>query len=89
MSSSKMASASTPAKRQSPGATLMFSRPPGKNRLRVIAEAFRPQVGGGGFRSATLEELRPQLAAYGDHRLFLFEGPHYVTDALVRGLSSP
>ncbi len=60
----------------------------GKNRLRVIAEAFRPQVGGG-FRSATLEELRPQLAAYGDHRLFLFEGPHYVSDALVRGLINP
>jgi hypothetical protein len=58
----------------------------GKDRLRVIAEAFRPQVGGG-FRPATLEELRPQLAAYGDHRLFLFEGPHYVSDALVRGLA--
>jgi hypothetical protein len=57
----------------------------GKNRLCIIAEAFRPQIGGG-FRAATLDELRPQLAAYGEHPIFLFEGPHYVSDELVRGL---
>jgi hypothetical protein len=60
----------------------------GKNRLRIIAEAFRPRIGGG-FRPATLEELRPQLAAYGDHRLFLFDGPHYISEAMVCGLVNP
>ena len=60
----------------------------GKNCQRIIAEAFRPKIGGG-FRAATLDELRLQLAAYGDHPVFLFEGPHYVSDELVRGLADP
>lgn len=54
----------------------------GTERVRVIAEAFRPQVGGG-FRSATIEELGPQLAAYAGYRIYLFDGPHYVSDSLV------
>lgn len=54
----------------------------GKDRVRVIAEAFRPQVGGG-FRSATISELRPQLAQYAGYRIYLFEGPRYVSDAMV------
>lgn len=54
----------------------------GKDRVRIIAEAFRPQVGGG-FRSATIDELRPQLASYAGYRVYLFDGPHYVSDALV------
>ena len=54
----------------------------GKHRVRVIAEAFRPQVGGG-FRSATIQELGPQLAEYGAYRVYLFDGPHYLPDKLV------
>ncbi|CAM3039144.1 hypothetical protein BZK31_28590 [Pseudomonas floridensis] len=57
----------------------------GKDRVRIIVEAFRPQVGGG-FRSATLAELKPQLAAYDGYPLYLFDGPHYVTPALVKAL---
>jgi hypothetical protein len=54
----------------------------GKGRVRIIAEAFRPQVGGG-MRSATIDELRPQLASYHGYRIYLFDGPHYLPDALV------
>lgn len=57
----------------------------GSHRVRIIAEAFRPKVGGG-FRSATLEELQPQLAWYSGYRIYLFDGPHYVTDSLVDGI---
>ena len=59
----------------------------GKDRVRIIAEAFRPQVGGG-FRSATIDELRPQLATYAGYRVYLFDGPHYVSEALVGQLSA-
>jgi hypothetical protein len=59
----------------------------GRERVRVIAEAFRPQVGGG-FRPATLEELRPQLATYEGFPIYLFEGPRYVPPALVQGLAA-
>jgi hypothetical protein len=58
----------------------------GRERVRVIAEAFRPQVGGG-FRPATLDELRPQLATYEGFPIYLFEGPRYVPPALVQGLA--
>lgn len=58
----------------------------GKERVRLIAEAFRPHVGGG-FRPATLEELRPQLAAYEGFAIYLFEGPRYLPPPLVQGLS--
>lgn len=57
----------------------------GKNRVKIIAEAFRPQVGGG-FRSATADELKPQIAAYRGYPLYLFDGPHYVTPDVVEGL---
>lgn len=59
----------------------------GKDRVRLIVEAFRPQVGGG-FRSATLDELKPQMAAYAGYPLYLFDGPHYVTQELIDGLQS-
>jgi len=59
----------------------------GRERVRVIAEAFRPQVGGG-FRPATLEELRPQLATYEGLPIYLFEGPRYVPPPLVQGLAA-
>lgn len=60
----------------------------GAKRVRVIVEAFRPQYGGG-FRSATADELKPQLAAYDGYPLYLFDGPHYVTPQLVRELTTP
>jgi hypothetical protein len=59
----------------------------GRERVRLIAEAFRPQVGGG-FRPATLEELRPQLASYEGFPIYLFEGPRYVPPSLVQGLAA-
>jgi hypothetical protein len=58
----------------------------GKHRVKIIVEAFRPQVGGG-FRPATVDELKPQIAAYRGYPLYLFDGPHYVTPEVVRGLS--
>lgn len=62
----------------------------GKSRVRIIAEAFRPQAGGG-FRAATAAELLPQLIAYKGYRVYLFDGPHYVSaelvDALLKELS--
>ncbi|MBD8496234.1 alpha-amylase family protein [Pseudomonas syringae] len=58
----------------------------GKHRVRLIAEAFRPQVGGG-FRPATVDELKLQLAAYDGYPLYLFDGPHYVTPELVEQLA--
>ena len=53
--------------------------------MRIIAEAFRPQVGGG-FRAATVEELKPQIDAYRGYRTYLFDGPHYVSPEMVQGL---
>lgn len=60
----------------------VLERSLGKGRVRVIAEAFRPKVGGG-FRPATIAELRPQLAAYAGLPIYLFEGPLYVAPGLV------
>ena len=57
----------------------------GRSRVRVIVEAFRPMPGGG-FRAATVSELAPQIAAYPDHKLYLFDGPHYVSESLVNAL---
>jgi hypothetical protein len=57
----------------------------GVDRVRLIAEAFRPAPWGG-FRPATAEELEPQLAAYGGLDVFLFDGPHYVGPRLVEQL---
>lgn len=56
----------------------------GRERLRIIAEAFRPL--GRGFRAATAEELKPQLEAYRGYRIYLFDGPHYVSNELVDAL---
>ncbi|SAK49922.1 hypothetical protein AWB76_01393 [Caballeronia temeraria] len=57
----------------------------GRHRVRIIAEAFRPQVGGG-FRPATVDELKPQIDAYRGYKTYLFDGPHYVSPDLVKGL---
>lgn len=57
----------------------------GKDRVRIIAEAFRPAQGGG-FRPASAAELMPQLQAYHGYRTYLFDGPHYVSPELVQAL---
>ncbi|HEX7682315.1 MAG TPA: hypothetical protein VF446_02050 [Trinickia sp.] len=54
----------------------------GASRVRIIAEAFRG-VPKGGFRAATAAELAPQLEAYRGYRVYVFDGPHYVSPALV------
>ncbi|VWC86980.1 hypothetical protein BCO18175_03125 [Burkholderia contaminans] len=59
----------------------------GKQRVRVIAEAFRPAERGG-FRAASAEELSKQLVAYHGYPVYLFDGPHYVSDDLTRALST-
>ncbi|WP_345814272.1 hypothetical protein AAGS40_05240 [Paraburkholderia sp. PREW-6R] len=57
----------------------------GNERVRIIAEAFRPAEGGA-FRPATAAELAPQLFAYRGYRTYLFDGPHYVSPQLVQDL---
>lgn len=57
----------------------------GHERVRIIAEAFRPQLGGG-LRAATIGELRAQLASYAGYRVYLFDGPHYITEPLVSSI---
>lgn len=57
----------------------------GVERIAIIVEAFRPKADGG-FRAAAAAELAPQIAAYDGHKLYLFDGPHYVSDDLVRQL---
>jgi len=57
----------------------------GEQRVRVIAEAFRPAERGG-FRSASADELSRQLASYRGYQVYLFDGPHYVSDNLTREL---
>lgn len=59
----------------------------GAHRVKIIAEAFRP-IPEGGFRSATLAELRPQLQAYRGLPVYLFDGPHYVSYRLVNELKA-
>lgn len=55
----------------------------GADRVRIIAEAFRGMPGGG-YRAAKAAELTPQLQAYRGYRVYLFDGPHYVSSKLVR-----
>jgi hypothetical protein len=57
----------------------------GAARFRIIAEAFRPNTGGG-FRSATAQEFLEQLDAYAGWPVFAFDGPHYLNDELVAAL---
>ena len=65
----------------------VLARRLGRERVRLIAEAFRPDPGGG-FRPATLAELQPQLATYEGFPIYLFEGPRYVDSSLVQGLAA-
>lgn len=66
----------------------VLSRRLGRARVRLIAEAFRP-LPGGGFRSATADEIRPQVNLYRGYRVSVFDGPHYLPDALVDQLARP
>ncbi len=59
----------------------------GHARVQAIAEAFRPAPEGG-FRSATAEELLPQIDAYQGWPIFAFDGPHYLHDALTADLAA-
>ena len=60
----------------------------GTERVRLIAETFRPKGPGKGegFRAATVDELAAQLASYRGERVYLFEGPHYLDEAAVLAL---
>jgi hypothetical protein len=60
----------------------------GPSRLRIIVGAFRP-YSKERFRAATAAELAPQIAAYGGHELYFFDGPHYVSEELVAQLKNP
>lgn len=59
----------------------------GAARVRLIAEAFRAE--GERFRPATAAELRQQLAAYRGLPVYLFDGPHYVSERLVEEVLPP
>lgn len=73
--------------------TLALADQIGWQRLRLIAEAFRPSDvkaadGSSRMRSATAQELREQLAVYANWPVFVFDGPHYLPPALVKELSA-
>jgi len=59
----------------------------GKQRIAIEVEAFRTERGK--FRPATAAELRAQLPAFGGYPLYLFDGPHYVSDRVVDQLLAP
>jgi hypothetical protein len=59
----------------------------GKARVGIIAEAFREHAGK--FRPATATELKRQLALYHGYRLYLFDGPHYVSERVIDELLAP
>jgi hypothetical protein len=54
----------------------------GRHRVRVIVEGFR-RKDGGGFQAGSARDLLAQIRTYKGHSLFLFDGPHYISDALV------
>jgi hypothetical protein len=57
----------------------------GTARVGLIAEAFREHAGK--FRPATAAELKAQLGAYRGLPIYLFDGPHYVPENVVRELA--
>ena len=58
----------------------------GRQRLKVIVEAFRPESAGR-FRAATPQELMPQIKAMQGYDVYLFDGPHYLDERRVRDLA--
>jgi hypothetical protein len=59
----------------------------GQPRVRIIAEAFREESGN--LRPARAAELREQLASYQGFLVYLFDGPHYVSERLVDDVLAP
>ncbi|MGQ3675345.1 hypothetical protein ACT6QH_07610 [Xanthobacter sp. TB0139] len=57
----------------------------GAERFTLIAEAFRPGPDET-LRSASLEELGPQLQAYQGFAVLVFDGPTYLNRKLIYGL---
>lgn len=57
----------------------------GRDRFRMILEAFRP-AGGDALRPATAAEIRPQIAAYREFETFAFEAPNYLKRKLINEL---
>lgn len=54
----------------------------GPQRFKLLAEVFRPQVGGG-FRPATVDEIHTQLSEYEGFSVLAFDGPHYLSDEII------
>lgn len=54
----------------------------GIERTAIVLEAFRTQADGS-FRPATAPEVIEQLIAYQGHRIFVFDGPHYLDATTV------
>jgi hypothetical protein len=57
----------------------------GKKQVAIEVEAFRTE--NGKFRPATAAELRSQLPAFDGYRLYLFDGPHYVSERVIDELA--
>lgn len=55
----------------------------GKERVRIVLEAFQP-ASGGGFKPASFWQLTRQFQAYCGLRVYAFDGPHYLSDFKVR-----
>jgi hypothetical protein len=66
---------------------LALSQRFGQARVSVIAEAFRAKDAGE-FRSATASEISDQLQTYRGLPVYLFDGPHYVSNDLVKAIKS-
>lgn len=60
----------------------------GAHRVRLIAEVFRSRPKGG-FRSATVDEIRQQLQHYHGQTVYAFEGPTYLPSDVVNQLAAP
>lgn len=50
----------------------------GKERIVLVVEAFRPKRGGG-FRAAYPWEIIQQLNTYQNQKVYIFDGPHYLS----------
>ena len=55
----------------------------GSDRVAIVLEAFQPKSWGSGFRPASLAQLMQQLRAYCGLRIYLFDGPHYLSKTKV------
>ena len=58
-----------------------------KQRFAIVLEAFRQQPDGS-FRAAQAQEIIEQLKAYKGLRIYVFDGPHYLSDDTVRQIKA-